>query len=57
MRGRLLRARECYERALALSPRNGEAAYNLGLTLGALGDVAGAAELRARAAELGVGGP
>jgi Tfp pilus assembly protein PilF len=54
-RGDASRARDCYERALRLSPRFGDAAFNLSLALEALGDPAGAAAARRQAAELGVG--
>jgi Flp pilus assembly protein TadD len=47
-----VRAREHLERAIALEPRNAEVAHRLSLVLKALGEVAPAANLLARAREL-----
>jgi len=49
------RAREYYQRSLAIAPNSVEAAYNLALTLEALGESAEAAAARARAAQLAAG--
>jgi tetratricopeptide (TPR) repeat protein len=48
------RALQCYQRALSLSPRDGEVAWNLALAQDAVGDATGAAASRRLAAELGV---